>query len=170
MTDKPQVFSWKRRVAPLPTESDFDPYNGCLDCQCAWKNFGNLSLDQAYALFIERPEIYQEDFMFMGPAAFFYYFPIVDRYMREVAYDENSCGTEADILGYAINYQFEGFRRSQIMLVEINSLASFVLANPDRYADDKDEKLKIINTWTKLHTELQKANNPHMATPRNPSD
>jgi hypothetical protein len=54
----------------LPTETDFDPYQGDLDAQCAWKNFGGLTLGEAFVKFEESPETYQEDFMFMGGKAF----------------------------------------------------------------------------------------------------
>ncbi|MBL8820867.1 MAG: hypothetical protein JNL96_20010 [Planctomycetaceae bacterium] len=67
---------------PLPTEADFDPYGGDLDAQCAWRNFGGLTLDEATNKFRERPEIYQEDFMFMGGKAFAFYFPVVEAYLR----------------------------------------------------------------------------------------
>ena len=73
--------------AKLPSEGDFDPYHGCLDAQCAWRNFGGLDLDSAYRKFCENPSYYQEDFMFMGPAAFTFYFPVVDRYLREIRSD-----------------------------------------------------------------------------------
>jgi hypothetical protein len=33
----------------LPTELDFDPLHGDLDAQCAWRNFGGLTLDEAHA-------------------------------------------------------------------------------------------------------------------------
>jgi hypothetical protein len=67
----------------LPTESDFLEDHGCLDAQCAWKNFGGLTLDQAYERFCDNPLHYQEDFMFMGEPAFTFYFPVLDRYVRE---------------------------------------------------------------------------------------
>jgi hypothetical protein len=64
----------------LPTERDFDPWHGNLDAQCAWRHFGGLTLDQAHARFRENPLGYQEDFMFMGPVAFAFYFPVIEDY------------------------------------------------------------------------------------------
>ncbi len=56
----------------LPTERDFDPYGGELDAQCAWKNFGGPTLDEAHAKFREHPECYREKLMAMGGKAFAY--------------------------------------------------------------------------------------------------
>lgn len=44
----------------LPSERDFDPYGGDLDAQCAWRNFGGLTLEEAIRRFRERPEIYKK--------------------------------------------------------------------------------------------------------------
>lgn len=69
-----------RPPTPLPSQSDFDPVGCDLDAQSAWQTFGGLGLAEAYAKFLQVPESYQEDFMFMGSRAFAYYFPVVDRY------------------------------------------------------------------------------------------
>ncbi|MEM7232007.1 MAG: hypothetical protein AAF517_07535, partial [Planctomycetota bacterium] len=68
--------------APLPTQADFDPWDGDLDAGHAWKEFGGLSVDEALAKFLENPGYHQESFMFMGGVAFAFYFPVVDRYLR----------------------------------------------------------------------------------------
>ncbi len=70
-------------AAILPTEQHFDPYGGDLDAQCAWRNFGGLTIEEAKVKFCEHPEIHQEDFMFMGGKAFAYYYPVIDSYLRE---------------------------------------------------------------------------------------
>ena len=82
--DDQEQFFLRRRIAPPLCESDFDPVGGDLDAQYAWKNFGELTLKQAYDLFLTNPIHYQEDFMFMGGTAFDYYFPVIDRYIRQV--------------------------------------------------------------------------------------
>ena len=71
----------------IPTERDFLEDHGCLDARCAWENFGGLSLDEAFKKFCENPLSYGEDFMFMGEFAFAYYFPVLDRYVREAIRD-----------------------------------------------------------------------------------
>ena len=67
----------------LPNQKDFYQSELNLDGHRAWKNFGGLTVDQAYEKFCENPNYYQEDFMFMGGPAFTFYFPIIDRYIRE---------------------------------------------------------------------------------------
>jgi hypothetical protein len=111
-----------RPDGPLPTARDFDPYRGDLDAKWAWDNFGGLSIERAYEVFIERPEIYQEDFMFMGGRAFEYYFPVIDRYLREVKVDRDTLGDcEAWILGAVIVAQIDskGAKRTKRFLEEI---------------------------------------------------
>ncbi|MBL4884023.1 MAG: hypothetical protein JKY95_05750 [Planctomycetaceae bacterium] len=85
-TDNDQsAFRLSRPASPLPVEKDF---GGCLDGQCAWRNFGGLSISQAYELFLTNPVYYEEAFMFMDTRAFEYYLPVIDRYLREVSSDE----------------------------------------------------------------------------------
>jgi hypothetical protein len=68
-----------------------------------WRIF----LDEAYARFCERPEYYHEDFMFMGGIAFAYYFPVIEKYVRN-APDTDSLGGEREtwILVRCIQNQF----------------------------------------------------------------
>jgi hypothetical protein len=86
----------------VPTVEDFtctpkpeDDWDGF----CAWKNFGGLTVDEAYQKFCQAPEHYQEDFMFMGDAAFTFYFPVIDRYIKEKEPEYQMDGKE---------YQFDG--------------------------------------------------------------
>ena len=78
-------------------ERDFDPWGGQLDGQTAWRNFGELTIEGAFELFCTSPIIYVEDFMFMGPRAFTHYFPVIDRYVREVAPEDGE--TEIEVSG-----------------------------------------------------------------------
>ena len=94
----------------LPTHDDFEPTGDCLDADWAWGNFGELDLTEAFVKFCEEPDIYQEDFMFMGSVAFFYYFPVVERYVYESRIDPQSeFDSEVEamwILAHCINNQF----------------------------------------------------------------
>ncbi|HBE72079.1 MAG TPA: hypothetical protein DDW52_28410 [Planctomycetaceae bacterium] len=72
-----------RPMKELPSQTDFDPTGCDLDGQCAWSHFGGETLDQAFSRFNECPENYQEDFMFMGTVAFRFYFPVIDRFLRQ---------------------------------------------------------------------------------------
>ena len=91
----------------LPTERDFDPWSGDLDAQCAWRNFGGLTIEQAKAKFCENPLRYQEDFMFMGGKAFAYYFPVVEDYLRSIPDAASEDDHEAWILAHCIRNQFD---------------------------------------------------------------
>src|SRR5437016_1967456 len=91
----------------LPTERDFDPWNGDLDSQSAWRDFGGLTLDEAHAKFRENPLYYQEDFMFMGGKAFAFYFPVVEQHLRDVSTTDCEDDREAWILAHCIRMQFD---------------------------------------------------------------
>jgi hypothetical protein len=146
-------FHLHRAKAPLPGATDFDPWSGNLDARHAWKNFGGLGLDQAHRLFLENPHCYQEDFMFMGPVAFDYYFPVVDRYLREFrrADDAGDDGC-AWILGAAMESQIETMNPRPLAagtVMEISALANFVLSEIDRYAGEPRGHRRISAIWRK---------------------
>jgi hypothetical protein len=82
-----QNYNWQPLSTTLPTKKDFDPYDGNLDAASAWREFGGLTLDQAYKRFLSNSLSYQEDFMFMGPAAFSFYFPVIERHLYEFKTD-----------------------------------------------------------------------------------
>jgi len=150
-----------RPPAPLPSERDFDPHAGDLDAQCAWKNFGGLSIKQAYKLFITRPEVYQEDFMFMGIRAFTYYFPVIDYYLRVTERDPEDFGDcEASILGSCVALQFspEGIAIPIGFLEESERLADFVLSQADRYSATKGDRRRILREWNRAKDEITKQN------------
>lgn len=133
----------------LPSESDFDPYNGDLDARSAWSHFGGLSLEDAYVKFWEAPETYQEDFMFMGSNAFAYYFPVIDEYLRSVNPSGEGDDCPVKILGSCIAAQFEwkGAYLSRELRLRIHSLCDFVLSHLSRFASSGDETEEIKNTW-----------------------
>lgn len=148
-----------RPPAPLPSEQDFDPHGGDLDAQCAWRNFGGLTLAQAYDLFVSRPDIYQEDFMFMGSTAFEYYFPVIDCHLRDLPPDEDGCDdSEAWILGCAVAAQLgsNSATFSNRLVSEVEVLMSFVLSNTHRFATSPKDCLEIARAWRKVRAELEK--------------
>ena len=104
-------------------EKDFDPYGGCLDAQTAWRNFGGLSLDEAYTLFCKNTHYYAEDFMWMGHVAFAFYFPVVERCVQ------NGEDHDLGFIGIAINFQFQQKETSKIdhLRPRVLTLAKFVI-------------------------------------------
>jgi len=131
----------------LPTERDFDPFGGCLDAQCAWRNFGGLTLDEAHARFSENPLYYQEDFMFMGHGALAYYFPVIDKYMRSGDDDD-----QARIIaqGLFLQFQLEDTSLIEPLKPSIIDLATFVIENIEKFGDDEKERRQVSDAWGKL--------------------
>ncbi len=69
----------------VPTREEINPTPGNLDEEWAVKHLLGKSLDDLTALFLTDENAafqYQEDFMFMGAAAFRYYFPAYLEYFR----------------------------------------------------------------------------------------
>ena len=133
----------------LPTEKDFDPWNGCLDAQHAWKQFGGLDLEQAYQKFCENPLNYQEDFMFMGPKAFRFYFPVVDRFLRREREPWEFDDSEAWILGKAVRLQLER-RKDDSLLKAIGALCQYVRTHLSKFATTGTEQQDIDAAWLEV--------------------
>lgn len=137
----------------LPSESDFDPTPlGDLDAQCAWKNFGGLSIEEAVEKFRECPLTYQEDFMFMGSKAFAYYFPAIDGYLRSYP-DMSECDNDvAWILSQCIQAQFDSSTLADVrhLSERVIDLAIFVCESIEQFDLDDDERQRVIEAWTKL--------------------
>ena len=94
----------------IPEIKDFTeviPPEDALDGFHAWKEFGGLDLAEAYTKFCSHPGYYQEDLMFMGARAFLFYFPVIDRYIREIECPANRFDDEAWILACGLRIQFE---------------------------------------------------------------
>ena len=152
---EPVVFRLHRLDFPLPSRVDF---GFGLDQNSAWKNFGNLTLNEAWVRFLESPENYQEDFMWMGSAAFAYYFPVIDKYLREERSElEIHNGCSAWILGCDVKMQFQwadGHKPSPQIVEEIRDLSAFVKENTSRYSDDPAEQDRIRESWRKVDEEV----------------
>ena len=89
--------------------------------------------------------------MFMGSAAFSYYFPVIDRYLREVIPADENDDCLAWIIGCGITAQLEstrGFGNS--FLAEIAELARFVRKFPESFDLADIERQRIREVWTKV--------------------
>jgi hypothetical protein len=148
----------KRRLSelPLPCVSDFFRAPGGDEAETAWKNFGGLSLEQAYGKFMESPDCRQEDFMWMFPKAFEYYFPVLDRYLRTVSEEEEESGGdgwEVWIIGCGINLQLGRLSKShpqRYLLAEISVLSHFVKENLSLYFSAEEEQIRTKEVWLKI--------------------
>ena len=153
----------------LPTIEDFTyTPNGVhdLDGFHAWKEFGGLTIDDAYKKFCQVPDNYQEDFMFMGDAAFIFYFPVIDKYIREEEaeyaniFDGKKCpfDGETHILAHCIGIHVSDLNPAVRPLYErIVNLCQFVLeglkvATIHKHRCWQLEDIRIV--WTEL---LEKA-------------
>ena len=147
---------WTELPIRVPSRSDFDENisSADLDAEYAWKNFGSLTLPQAYVRFCERPDVYQEDFMFMGARAFAFYFPVVERFLFEFrARDEFDDG-QAWILACGIKEQLESKFADAVthLAPRVKKLADHVLADLGKFSILEEEQLRIAEAWRELQT------------------
>lgn len=124
-----------------------------LDGFSAWRNFGGMTVDEAYRKFCENSLCYQEDFMWMGDAAFVFYFPVLDRYIREKEpEDKFDCVTH--ILGHCIGMHIsEKHPLVRPIYDQIVKLCDYVLTGLKNVADDdnRSHSVKEIQTvWEAL--------------------
>ena len=139
--------------SPIPTKEDFNPWNDTTDAATAWHNFGRLTIDEAYIRFCEAPEVYQEDFMFMGGKAFSYYIPVIEKYLRNIP-DVVPCGDdhEAWILAKCIENQFRSDTAPHVQHLKerVIALANYVRENLHRFGDDEEHRQRVADAWTEL--------------------
>lgn len=110
-------------------------------------------MEEAYSRFIEVPESYQEHFMWMGSAAFAYYFPVIDQYLREGNWDDPLDYCCAWILGRGVSSQFhwkDGRKPPPHVVQAIADLSAFVQANIGRFSADTDEQERIKGSWREV--------------------
>ena len=148
---------WNDSPEQRPTQADFDPSEGCLDALHAWKNFGGLSRAEAYEKFCQAPEIYLEDFMFMGGVAFAYYYPVLERYVLESRVETRD-GNDVEamwILASCIKLQYEARSIDYVFRARILGLVSHVRSNLAQYSIDSDEQGRIDTAWHELESRLR---------------
>ncbi|HEY5040383.1 MAG TPA: hypothetical protein VIK53_00080 [Verrucomicrobiae bacterium] len=145
----------EKAILSLPTEEDF---GGSLDAKSAWKNFGGLDLNLAYERFCENPLCYQEDFMFMEMAAFEFYFPVIDRFLRENHTEDVFNDSVAWILGKGISLQIESTVNPEL-LEKINSLTHYVRTHLSQYSPLPVEQEEIDGTWLMIQQHIAKLKN-----------
>lgn len=150
-------------ASDLPNERDFDPFGG-VDEQCAWRHFGGLNLEEAYEKFANYPEIYQEDFMFMGGNAFAFYYPVIDRYLRMTIElpKEKRGDRQSWILPQCIRSQFEGTHRRDVAPLKqsVLDLCVFMLQHMEYFVGDWDDPAEIEKQWRLLQDHARQCTSP----------
>src|SRR5690606_34813860 len=94
----------------IPEKRSYGAQKGCHDQIRAWAHFGGLTLEEAYEQFCARPEIHQEDFMFMGRAVFRYYYPVIETYLHEASTQDEFDDCEASMLASILSSYWEDDR------------------------------------------------------------
>ena len=157
----------------LPDEREFGAIGELmdLDAEYAWEMFGGKSLDEAYEIFRANPLCRQEDFMFMHPPAFAYYFPVLEKYLHEVNIEEEcpegdyeleDC--QAWILGEAFIFQFDEPEKlpdlsSSDLLSRVDTLVNYVLDNLCQYVREPEETAKVKDAWQRAWIAVRDAMN-----------
>ena len=109
---------------------------------------------------MSAPESYQEDFMFMGGRAFAFYYPVIDRFLREtidLPVDERGL-RQSCILPLCILAQFDGANRRYVSALKqpVLDLCEFMLQHIQCFADDWDDPTEIENNWRHLQKHVRR--------------
>ncbi len=152
------VMSKTGDIVSLPIQKDFDPTGCCLDANHAWEMFGGLTVEEAGIKFLQHPQFYQEDFMFMGGVAFAYYFPVIERYIYGVQIDPKF-DDEAEavrVLAHCIIAQLEPDTLEFVkpILGNICRLVAHVRGNLNKYGGDEVDQRVIDSSWAELEQVL----------------
>ena len=116
----------------LPTEVEINPIQGDLDGRCAVKNFLGKDLGQAEQMFREASLVYQEDLMFMGPAAFRFYVQAAISYIKSkaAAGDSDLINCFAGILEFRLEFEADELVSVAEMLA---SVCGFIVHDYDSF-------------------------------------
>jgi hypothetical protein len=112
--------------------------------------FGGLTPDEAAAKFRECPMTYQEDFMFMGPKAFTFYFPAIETFLFDTKAEEADeyDDRQAWILSHCIQNQLAaGGSEVAHLTPRFLALSRFVRENVAWFTTDTGEQQRIRSAW-----------------------
>ena len=95
--------------------------------------------------------------MFMGTAAFAYYFPVLEKFLHNVPDIEHDGDNEAWIISRGILTQFNSKDTSKIEHLKRRAidLAKYVLDNIGRFGGDDKERKRVTNSWQQLIEQLE---------------
>ena len=132
----------------LPTREEINPTFDDLDGRVACEHFFGKTLDEAETLLRENHR-YEEDLMWMGSAAFRYYFPAADRFIRSDA----ATGEVSFISGvaYTLEYrlEYEPLELFPIAL-QLEQLCLYVIEHWLRFAPAAD----MYDEWARFYGDV----------------
>ncbi len=99
----------------------------------------------------------------MEKTAFEFYFPVVDRFLRENHTEDVFDDSLAWILGEAIFLQMESAINSEL-LEKIENLTNYILNHLSQYSPLPVEQEEIESTWLKIRQHIAKQKNPILAS------
>lgn len=120
------------KQARLPTQLEINPIPGDLGGEHAVKMFHGKSVTEAELLFRENSLFYQEDFMFMGPAAYAFYFPAAFSYLRS-QYSVNDADFVSSMLATMESRVTGEYNDAQALGPAINTMLDFCLHALEHY-------------------------------------
>ena len=140
------------KQVPLPSQQDFEAFEGCWDQNEAWQTFGGLTVDEAFLKFRTRPELHAEHFAWMGTIAFEFYLPVLDRYLRACLPSDFSPDGEAALLGDLVYDRITqnkvSFSKPTYLLLK--ALAETVLTRVPELATTPRHQKRIRKKWHKV--------------------
>ena len=137
----------------LPSREDFGGDHP--DIEWAWRECGGKSLEEAYEYFREAPDSLQESFMWMEERAFRFYYPTVDRYLRNVSPPEEEWDCwPAGILAKCIQTHFDCHQDMTGLHQSILSLCDFVCSNLNHFSLEDSEQTEIREAWSDLRKQV----------------
>lgn len=144
----------RRAASTLLKYNDFNPWGyGAFDADRAWSNFGGLTLAEAHSKFRDRPDVHQEDFMFMGGKAFAFYFPVIEEYLRELPTEgEEDNDRQEWIIAKGIQLQFESDDPHHVLHLadRVIALSSLIQKNIHRFGNYEADRIRITEAWQEL--------------------
>ena len=108
-----------------------------LEVKHAWKTFGSKTAEEAYELFIQNPFGYVEDFRWIAPNAFTFYFPIVVRYVTSDR-SKGDSDTVSSVAGILESQLEEDSRGLSPVFREITKLCRHIISHYADYDLDYD--------------------------------
>ena len=132
----------------LPQKSAFgDPRD--LDVKRAWQSLGGKSIEDAFRVFVQNPCGEIDNFRWVAPEAFVFYFPIVARYVTSEAAkgDSDTISSLAGILEFQLEHSRLGlspvFRDIGALCQHIINCYEDYDLNYDLYGDVKSRYEQI---------------------------